>query len=140
MMTGEDRFDVDAVVETFDLMPAEFVRSGFKLMNPLGDAALAANLAANAPTPVAGRAQGDEPLGQRMDAPAQAVLPPVGAPLLPGQRARPREFRVLGEKINLGRITVPLFCVGAAKDDIVRLPAPVPSWTPSGAKTRRSRS
>lgn len=47
MQTNEDRFDVDALVETFDMMPAEFVQSGFKMLNPMGDVQQAKNLAEN---------------------------------------------------------------------------------------------
>ncbi|MGH2608935.1 MAG: alpha/beta fold hydrolase, partial [Tepidiformaceae bacterium] len=120
MMTGEDRFDVDAVVETFDLMPAEFVRSGFKMMNPLGDAALAANLAANAHDPqwLAGHKAMNRWASEWMPLPKQFFRQWVRCFYQNNELVR-GEFRVLGRKVDLSRITVPLLCVGASKDDIV---------------------
>lgn len=120
MMTSEDRFDVDAIVETFDLMPAEFVRSGFKMMNPTGDAALAASLVQNAHDPewLTGYKAMNRWASEWSPLPKQFFRQWVrhfyqGNELIRG------EFRVEGVPVDLRRITVPVFSVGATKDDIV---------------------
>ena len=120
MMTGEDHFDVDAIVETFDLMPAEFIRSGFKMMNPMGDAQQMTNLVKNASNPewLIGYKAMNRWSSEWMPLPKQFFRQWVrhfyqGNELVNGQ------FRVCGEKVNLRDITVPLFAVAATHDDIV---------------------
>ncbi len=120
LMTGEDRFDVDAIVETFDLMPAEYIRSGFKMMNPLGDAALAANVAANAHDArwLAGHKAMNRWASEWAPLPKQFFRQWVRHFYQQNELVH-GDFRVLGEKVDLGRINVPLLCIGASKDEIV---------------------
>lgn len=118
--TSEDRFDVDAVVETFDMMPGEFVRSGFKMLNPGADAALAKSVSENM--------WNEEWLRsfRAMNRWSNEWVP------LPKQFFRQwvrhfyqdnelikGEFRVNGMNVDLGRIDKPLLCISASKDDIV---------------------
>lgn len=119
-ITDDDKFDVDSIVETFDMMPAEFVRSGFKMLNPMGDLAQAQTLLQNVSNP-------QWLVGYKaMNRWASEWLP------LPKQFFRQwmrhfyqrnelfeGHFRVHGEEVNLREITVPLLCIGASKDDIV---------------------
>jgi polyhydroxyalkanoate synthase len=120
MMTGEDQFDVDAIVETFDMMPAEFIRSGFKMMNPVGDAQQAQNLISNASKPewLVGYKAMNRWSSEWMPLPKQFFRQWVRHfyqrnELLKG------EFRVCGEHVSLRDITIPLFSVAATNDDIV---------------------
>lgn len=118
--TAEDHFDVDAIVETFDMMPAELIRSGFKLLNPVGDAQLAANLAQNAWNAEWLRGF----LAMNRWSNEWAPLPKnffrqwvrhfyQGNELIKGR------FEVLGRPVDLARIRVPLLCIGATNDQIV---------------------
>ena len=119
-MTRDEGFDVDAIVETFDLMPAEFIRAGFKMINPTGDAKLQAALAENI--------WNEEWLRgfRAMNRWSEEWVP------LPkrfyrewirhfyqGNELIQGKFRVRGEAIDLSRITAPLLGVGAKADDIV---------------------
>jgi polyhydroxyalkanoate synthase len=119
-MTDEDRFDVDSIVETFDMMPAEFIRSGFKMMNPAGDAQQAATLLQNAGNPewLVGYKAMNRWSSEWMPLPKQFFRQWVrhfyqGNELIQGK------FRVLGEEVNLRDIHQPLLCVAATYDDIV---------------------
>jgi polyhydroxyalkanoate synthase len=120
LQTDEERFDVDAVVETFDMMPAEFVRSGFKMLNPGGDAALMKNLRDNMWNQEWLRGF----LAMNRWSNEWAPLPKTffrqwvrhfyqGNELVQGT------FRVMGQAVDLSRIKVPLLCVGATNDSIV---------------------
>ncbi|MDZ7729265.1 MAG: hypothetical protein U5Q44_14355 [Dehalococcoidia bacterium] len=119
-MTDEELFDVDAMVETFDLMPAEFIKAGFKMLNPAGDLQMQVNLMDNLWNTK--WLQGF----QAMNRWSNEWVP------LPKQFFRQwvrhfyqrneliqGEFRVQGAKVDLSHITQPLLCVGAAGDDIV---------------------
>ena len=120
MMTGEDHFDVDAVVETFDMMPAEFIRSGFKMMNPTGDAQQVANLVQNAANPewLVGYKAMNRWSSEWMPLPKQFFRQWVRH-FYQGNELVNGEFRVCGERVSLRDITQPLFCVAATNDDIV---------------------
>ncbi len=120
MMTGEDRFDVDAIVETFDLMPAEFIRSGFKMMNPMGDAQQATNLVKNAANHewLVGYLAMSRWSSEWMPLPKQFFRQWVKHFYQHNELVK-GEFRVCGEKVNLRDITVPLFAVAATHDEIV---------------------
>ncbi len=119
-MTDEERFDVDAIVETFDLMPAEFIRSGFKMLNPVGDAKLQVALMENM--------WNEEWLRgfRAMNRWSEEWVP------LPktffrqwvrhfyqGNELARGQFLVMGEAVDLGRISAPLLCVAATNDEIV---------------------
>jgi len=119
-MTDDDKFDVDAIVETFDLMPAEFIRSGFKMLNPMGDVHQAHSLFQNLTNPqwLEGYKAMNRWASEWLPLPKQFFRQWVrhfyqGNELVQGQ------FRVLGETVNLRDITVPVLAVGASKDDIV---------------------
>lgn len=119
-MTDDDKFDVDAIVETFDMMPAEFVRSGFKMLNPMGDLAQAQTLLQNASNPewLAGYKAMNRWASEWMPLPKRFFREWVrhfyqGNELVQGQ------FRVLGETVSLRDIHVPVLCIGASKDEIV---------------------
>ena len=119
-MTDDDKFDVDAIVETFDLMPAEFVRSGFKMINPMGDVAQAQTLLQNGSNPdwLVGYKAMNRWASEWLPLPKRFFREWVrhfyrGNELVQGQ------FRVHGEQVNLRDLTVPVLCVGASKDDIV---------------------
>ena len=120
MMTGEDHFDVDAIVETFDMMPAEFIRSGFKMMNPTGDAQQAANLVQNAANPqwLIGYKAMNRWSSEWMPLPKQFFRQWVRHFYQANELVQGK-FRVCGELVNLRDVTVPLFCVAATNDDIV---------------------
>ncbi len=120
MMTGKDHFDVDAVVETFDMMPAEFIRSGFKMMNPTGDAQQAANLMQNAANHdwLVGYKAMNRWSSEWMPLPKQFFRQWVRH-FYQGNELVSGEFRVSGERVNLRDITQPLFCVAASNDEIV---------------------
>ena len=119
-MTAEGSFDVDAIVETFDMMPGEFVRSGFKMMNPMADAQLMATVMTKLDDPVflAGYRAMNRWASEWVPLPKQFFRQWVqhfyrGNELVQGK------FRVLGEAINLREITLPLLCIGAKNDEIV---------------------
>jgi polyhydroxyalkanoate synthase len=119
-MTDDDRFDVDSIVETFDMMPAEFVRSGFKMLNPMGDIAQAQTLLQNAGNPewLVGYKAMNRWASEWLPLPKQFFRQWVRHfyqrnELLEGK------FRVQGEIVNLRDLTVPVLCIGASKDDIV---------------------
>ena len=120
MMTTDDRFDVDSIVETFDMMPAEFVRSGFKMLNPMGDLNQAQALLQNASNPqwLVGYKAMNRCASEWLPLPKQFFRQWVrhfyqGNELIQGK------FRVMGEAVSLRDITVPVLCVGASRDDIV---------------------
>ena len=113
-------FDIDSIVETFDLMPAEFIRSGFKMMNPMGDTQQMQTLMEKA---------GDEQWltayramnrwsNEWVPLPKQFFRQWVRH-FYQGNELVKGEFRVCGEKVSLGDITAPLFCIAASYDDIV---------------------
>jgi polyhydroxyalkanoate synthase len=119
-MTAGDQFDVDAVVETFDMMPAELIRSGFKMLNPVQDAQVALNMLRNAQNPewLAGFRAMNRWSNEWLPLPKQFFRQWIrhfyqGNELVKGQ------FRVLGRKVDLRTITVPVFAVGATGDQIV---------------------
>jgi polyhydroxyalkanoate synthase len=118
--TGEDRFDVDAVVETFDMMPAEFVRSGFKLLNPMGDAQQAKNLAENMWNAewLKGYRAMNRWAEEWVPLPKQFFRQWVRH-FYQGNELVKGEFRVDGRRVDLGKITQPTLCISAARDDIV---------------------
>jgi polyhydroxyalkanoate synthase len=120
MMTGEDHFDVDAIVETFDLMPAEFIRSGFKMMNPMGDAQQAANLVQNAGNPewLVGYKAMNRWSSEWVPLPKQFFRQWVRH-FYQGNELVKGDFRVQGERVSLRDIRQPLFSVAASNDDIV---------------------
>lgn len=120
MMTTEDRFDVDSIVETFDMMPAEFVRSGFKMLNPMGDLAQAQSLLQNASNPqwLVGYKAMNRWASEWLPLPKQFFRQWVRH-FYQGNELVQGKFRVMGEEVKLRDITVPVLCVGATKDDIV---------------------
>lgn len=120
MMTTEDRFDVDDIVETFDMMPAEFVRSGFKVLNPMGDFAQAQSLIQNASNPqwLVGYKAMNRWASEWLPLPKQFFRQWVRH-FYQGNELFQGKFRVMGEEVNLRDITVPVLCVGATRDDIV---------------------
>ncbi|MBI2766947.1 MAG: hypothetical protein HYX53_13685 [Chloroflexi bacterium] len=119
-MTDEEVFDVDAVVETFDMMPAEFVRSGFKMINPTGDAKMQATLAENLWNAewLRGYRAMNRWSNEWQPLPKQFFRQWVRHFYQHNELVR-GELRVLGEKVDLGRITVPTLAIGATNDDIV---------------------
>lgn len=118
--TAEDRFDVDAVVETFDLMPAEFVRAGFKMLNPGADAAMAKNVADNMHNEewLRGYRAMNRWANEWVPLPKHFFRQWVRH-FYQGNELVKGEFRVLGQTVDLSKITAPLLCVGATRDDIV---------------------
>jgi polyhydroxyalkanoate synthase len=119
-ITDEDRFDVDAIVETFDMMPAEFVRSGFKMLNPMGDINQAQTLLQNVSNPewLTGYKAMNRWASEWVPLPKRFFREWVRH-FYQGNELVQGNFRVLGETVSLRDITVPLLCVGATKDDIV---------------------
>ncbi|MGH2634514.1 MAG: hypothetical protein ACRDG3_14010, partial [Tepidiformaceae bacterium] len=111
---------VDAIVETFDLMPAEFIRSGFKMMNPIGDAQQMTNLVKNASNPewLIGYKAMNRWSSEWMPLPKQFFRQWVRHFYQRNELVQ-GEFRVCGERVNLRDITIPLFAVAATHDDIV---------------------
>ena len=120
MMTTEDRFDVDSIVETFDMMPAEFVRSGFKMLNPMGDFSQAQSLLQNASNHqwLVGYKAMNRWASEWLPLPKQFFRQWVKH-FYQGNELVQGKFRVMGEAVNLRDLTVPVLCVGASKDDIV---------------------
>jgi polyhydroxyalkanoate synthase len=120
MMTTEDRFDVDSIVETFDMMPAEFVRSGFKMLNPMGDMAQAQTLLQNAMNPqwLVGYKAMNRWASEWLPLPKQFFRQWVRHFYQANELVQGK-FRVLGEVVNLRDLTIPVLVVGATKDDIV---------------------
>lgn len=120
MMTTEDRFDVDSIVETFDMMPAEFVRSGFKMLNPMGDFSQAQSLLQNASNPqwLVGYKAMNRWASEWLPLPKQFFRQWVKHFYQANELVQGK-FRVMGESVNLRDLTVPVLCVGASKDDIV---------------------
>jgi polyhydroxyalkanoate synthase len=119
-ITDEDRFDVDAIIETFDLMPAEFIRSGFKMLNPLGDIQQAKALIENAGNPqwLEGYKAMNRWANEWVPLPKQFFRQWVRHFYQRNELFR-GELRVMGHPVDLARITVPVLCVGATKDEIV---------------------
>lgn len=119
-ITDEDRFDVDAIIETFDLMPAEFIRSGFKMLNPLGDLQQAKALLENAGNPkwLEGYKAMNRWASEWIPLPKQFFRHWVRHFYQRNELIR-GELRIMGQPIDLRRITAPVLCVGATKDDIV---------------------
>lgn len=120
MMTTDDRFDVDSIVETFDMMPAEFVRSGFKMLNPLGDLSQAQALLQNVSDPqwLVGYKAMNRWASEWLPLPKQFFRQWVRH-FYQGNELVQGKFRVMGEAVSLRDITVPVLCVGASRDDIV---------------------
>ena len=120
MQTSEDKLDVDAIIETFDMMPAEFIRSGFKMLNPMGDAQQAKNLADNMWNEewLKGYQAMNRWSNEWQPLPKQFFRQWVRH-FYQGNELVKGEFRVMGEQVDLRKITVPLLAVAATKDDIV---------------------
>ncbi len=120
MQTAEDKLDVDAIIETFDMMPAEFIRSGFKMLNPMGDAQQAKNLADNMWNEewLKGYQAMNRWSNEWQPLPKQFFRQWVRH-FYQGNELVKGEFRVMGEKVDLRKISVPLLAVAATKDDIV---------------------
>lgn len=118
--TAEDRFDVDAVVETFDMMPAEFVRSGFKLLNPVADAQLAKNLVDNMWNAewLRGFRAMNRWSEEWVPLPKQFFRQWVRHFYRANELVK-GEFRVQGRPVDLRQIKVPTLCISASRDDIV---------------------
>lgn len=119
-MTDEEKFDVDAIVETFDMMPAEFIRSGFKMLNPMGDLQQAQTLLQNIANPewLTGYKAMNRWASEWMPLPKQFFRQWVRN-FYQGNELFQGEFRVLGEAVDLSKITCPLLAIAATKDDIV---------------------
>jgi len=119
-ITDDDKFDVDAIVETFDMMPAEFVRSGFKMLNPMGDLAQAQTLLQNVSNPqwLVGYKAMNRWASEWLPLPKQFFRQWVRH-FYQRNELFEGHFRVLGEEVNLREIRAPMLCVGASKDDIV---------------------
>jgi polyhydroxyalkanoate synthase len=119
-MTDEDRFDVDGILETFDMMPAEFIRSGFKMLNPMGDLTQAQTLLQNVSNPqwLVGYKAMNRWANEWVPLPKQFFRQWVQHFYRNNDLVNNR-FRVGGETVHLRDITVPLLCIGASKDDIV---------------------
>lgn len=116
----DDNFDVDAIVETFDMMPAEFIRSGFKMLNPMGDLNQAQSLLQNVTNPqwLVGYKAMNRWASEWLPLPKQFYRQWVRH-FYQGNELFEGTFRVLGETINLRDLTMPVLCVGASRDDIV---------------------
>jgi polyhydroxyalkanoate synthase len=119
-ITAAGQFDVDGVVETFDLMPAEFIQAGFKLLHPMQDAQLNATLLQNAGNRewLEGYRAMNRWSNEWVPLPKQFFREWVqhfyrGNELVQGK------FRVAGEPVDLRAIEIPLLCIGATNDDIV---------------------
>lgn len=123
-MTDEDRFDVDAIVETFDMMPAEFIRSGFKMLNPMGDLSQAQTLVQNATDHswLVGYKAMNRWASEWMPLPKQFFRQWVRH-FYQGNELVQGKFRVWGEEVHLRDVTQPLLCIGATKDEIVPVDA-----------------
>ncbi|WP_322817310.1 alpha/beta fold hydrolase [Tepidiforma sp.] len=119
-ITDEDRFDVDAILETFDMMPAEFIRTGFKMLNPLGDIQQAKALLENAANPkwLEGYKAMNRWANEWVPLPKQFFRHWVRHFYQRNELLR-GELRILGRRVDLGRIRLPILCVAATKDDIV---------------------
>lgn len=119
-ITDEDRFDVDAIIETFDLMPAEFIRAGFKLLNPLGDVQQAKALLENAANPewLAGYRAMNRWANEWIPLPKQFFRHWVRHFYQRNELMR-GELRILGRPVTLSAIHQPVLCIGASRDDIV---------------------
>ena len=120
MQTDEGRFNVDAVVETFDMMPAEFVQSGFKMLNPMGDVQQAKNLAENIWNEewLRGYLAMNRWSSEWMPLPKTFFRQWVRH-FYQGNDLIEKRFRVMGEVVDLEKVTIPLLCVGATNDSIV---------------------
>ncbi len=119
-MTDEEKFDVDAIVETFDMMPAEFIRSGFKMLNPMGDVQQAQSLLQNVTNQewLTGYKAMNRWASEWMPLPKQFFRQWVRHFYQRNELVK-GEFRVWGETLSLADITCPLLSIGATKDDIV---------------------
>ena len=119
-MTDDDKFDVYAILETFDLMPAEFIRSGFKMLNPMGDISQAQSLLQNVTNPqwLVGYKAMNRWASEWLPLPKQFFRGWVRH-FYQGNELFQGKFRVLGETVNLRDLTVPVLAVGASRDDIV---------------------
>ena len=119
-MTDEDKFDVDAIIETFDMMPAEFIRSGFKMLNPMGDVQQAQTLMQNVTNQewLTGYKAMNRWASEWMPLPKQFFRQWVRN-FYQGNELVKGEFRVWGEKVTLADITCPLLSIAATKDEIV---------------------
>ena len=119
-MTDEDKFDVDAIIETFDMMPAEFIRSGFKMLNPMGDVQQAQTLMQNVTNQewLTGYKAMNRWASEWMPLPKQFFRQWVRN-FYQGNELVQGNFRVWGEKVTLSDITCPLLSIAATKDDIV---------------------
>jgi len=119
-MTDDDKFDVDSIVETFDMMPAEFIRSGFKMLNPMGDLSQAQNLVQNAGNPdwLVGYKAMNRWASEWMPLPKQFFRQWVRH-FYQGNELVQGKFRVWGEEVNLRDVTMPLLAIAASNDDIV---------------------
>lgn len=120
MQTNEDRFDVDAVVETFDMMPAEFVQSGFKMLNPMGDVQQAKNLAENMWNQewLRGYLAMNRWSNEWMPLPKTFFRQWVRH-FYQGNELVQKQFRIMGQTVDLEKVTAPLLCVAATNDTIV---------------------
>jgi len=118
--TADDRFDLDGIIETFDMMPAEFIRSGFKMLNPMADAQMAANVAQNLWNEewLRGYRAMNRWSNEWIPLPKQFFREWVRH-FYQGNELVKGEFRVLGDPVSLRDITAPLLCVAATNDDIV---------------------
>ncbi len=118
--TAADRFNVDAVVETFDMMPAEFVRSGFKMLNPMGDTKQFQSLVENMWNPdwLRNFRAMNRWSEEWVPLPKQFFRQWVHHFYQENQLVK-GEFRVFGERVDLSQIRVPTLCISASRDDIV---------------------
>ncbi len=119
-MTDDDKFDVDGILETFDMMPAEFIRSGFKMLNPMGDVAQAQSLLQNATNPqwLVGYKAMNRWASEWLPLPKQFFRQWVRN-FYQRNELFQGNFRVNGELVSLRELTMPVLCIAATRDDIV---------------------
>ncbi len=120
MQTQDDKFDVDSIVETFDMMPAEFVQSGFKMLNPMGDAQLMKNMMENMWNAewLRGFQAMNRWSNEWMPLPKTFFRQWVRC-FYQGNELFKGEFKVMGDPVSLSNVKMPLLCVAATNDTIV---------------------
>ena len=138
-MADQRHFDVDRLVDTLGIVPADVVVGGFEAQRPAGRIAGAgAPVGQPVERPVRQGLPHDGPLRQRDAAAAGRVLPPDGQGTAARQRACTRaRLRIGGRIVDLSRITVPLLHVIAQYDHLVPPECAQPLVAQSARATRK---
>jgi polyhydroxyalkanoate synthase len=102
------------------MMPAEFIRSGFKMLNPLGDIQQARALLEHAADPrwLEGYKAMNRWANEWVPLPKQFFRHWVRHFYQRNELVR-GELRIMGRRVDLARIRLPILCVGATSDEIV---------------------